>query len=65
MIHFGAFVLFIYINDLTNNIKRKCKLFADDTSLFCVVHDIDTSANDLSHDLEKISEWFFSVENEV
>ena len=34
--------------------------FADDTfSLFSVVHDTDTSANDLYHDLEKISEWGF------
>ena len=46
----------VYINDLSNDIKSKCKLFADDTSLFSVVHDIDTSANDLNHDLEKISE---------
>ena len=34
-------------------------MFADDTSLFSVVHGIDTSANDLNHDLEKISEWIF------
>ena len=49
----------IYINDLSNDIKSKCKLFADDAPLFSVVHDIDTSANDLNHDLEKISEWVF------
>ena len=48
-----------YINDLSNDIKSKCKLFADDTSLFSVVRDIDTSENDLNHDLEKISEWAF------
>ena len=34
-------------------------MFAHDTSLFSVVHDIDTSVNDLNHDLEKISEWTF------
>ena len=55
----GPLLFLIYINDLTNDIKSKCKLFADDTSLFSVVHDIDTSANDLNHDLEKISEWAF------
>ena len=27
--------------------------------MFFVVHDIDTSANDLNQDLEKISEWVF------
>ena len=36
--------------------KSKCKLIADDTSFFSLVHDIDTSANDLNHDLEKSSE---------
>ena len=49
----------IYINDLSNDFKSKCKLFADDTSLFSVVHDIDASKNDLNLDLEKISEWAF------
>ena len=34
-------------------------MFTDDTSLFFVVHYIDTSANDLNYDLEKISEWDF------
>ena len=40
-------------------IKSKCKLFADDAYFFSEVHEIDTSANDLNHDLEKISEWAF------
>ena len=57
--HFGTFVICIYINNLTNDIKSKYKLFADDTSLFSVVHDIDTSENDLNHDLEKISKLSF------
>ena len=55
----GPLLFLIYINDLSNDIKSNCKLFADDTSLFPVVHDIDASANDLNHDLEKISEWAF------
>ena len=48
----------IYFHDLSNNIKRTHKyiLFIDDTSLFSVVHDINTSANNLNHHLEKISE---------
>ena len=53
---------YIYINDLSNDIKSKCKLFADDTSLFSVDYDIGTSANDLNHDLEKNSEWAFQWE---
>ena len=57
----GRLLFLIYINDLSNDIKSKCKLFADDTSFFSVVHDIDTSVNDLNHDLEKISEWAFRL----
>ena len=33
------------------------KLFADDTSLFSVVHNITDSANLLNSDLSKINEW--------
>ena len=35
------------------------KLFADDTSLFSVVHDIASSSCDLNHDLNKVREWAF------
>ena len=34
-------------------------MFTDDASFFSEVNEIDTSANDLNHDLEKISEWAF------
>ena len=53
----GLLLFLVYVNDLSNDIKSKYKLFADNTSLFSVVHDIDTSANNLNHDLGKISEW--------
>ena len=33
------------------------QLFADDTSLFSIVYDPNTSANELNKDLQKISEW--------
>ena len=33
------------------------KLFADDTSIFPVVHDFDLSTKQLNGDLSKISEW--------
>ena len=47
----------IYINDLTEGLTTKVKLFADDTSLFSVVHDTETSAKDLNKDLKIISNW--------
>ena len=43
---------------MLHNVFIKCKLFSHDI-LFSVVRDIDTSGNDLNHDLQKISEWAF------
>ena len=40
----------IYINDLSDGPKSECKLFADDTSLFSVVHNINTTPSDLNED---------------
>ena len=37
----------IYVNDLAENLSSKPKLFADDTSLFSLVRDRDTSAIDI------------------
>ena len=49
----------IYMNDLSGDLSSKQKLFADDTSLFSVTHDISTTANELNNDLKKISDWAF------
>ena len=49
----------IYMNDLSGDLSSKEKLFADDTSLFSVTHDISTTANELNNDLKKISDWAF------
>ena len=40
-------------------LSSNCKLFADDTSLFSVVHDVTISSSELNSDLAKISEWAF------
>ena len=53
----GPLLFLIYINDLTEGLSTNAKLFADDYSLFSVIHDIQTSANNLSKDLERISNW--------
>ena len=55
----SSLLFLIYINDLSDDFKSVCKLFADDTSLFFVVNDINTSAGDLNADLEKISNCAF------
>ena len=49
----------IYINDLPDGITSICKIFADDTSLFSKVLDVNESTKKLNLDLEKISEWAF------
>ena len=40
----GPLFNLIYINDLGNNLSSTVKLFADDTSVFSIVHDIDLSS---------------------
>ena len=40
----GSLLFITYINDLSNGLSSNAKLFADDTSLFSVVHNINTSA---------------------
>ena len=44
---------------ILNGLKNECKLFADDTSLYSVVNDINNSTSDLNEDLEKIGNWTF------
>ena len=53
---FGPLLFLIYINHLSGDLSLKTKLFADDTSLLSVTHDITTSANELNNDLKKISD---------
>ena len=44
----------IYINDLSDNLTCNVKPFADDASLFSVVHDVNTSAKELNDNLKKL-----------
>ena len=53
----GPLFFLVYINDLTENLRCIVKLFADDTSLFTVVHDPDDAALDMNHDLNLIRLW--------
>ena len=49
----GPLLFLIYINDLSNNLSSTAKLFADDTSLFSVVNDVNLSEFHLNSDLKK------------
>ena len=57
-IHFPLLFL-IYINDLSDGLQCNPKLFADDTSLFSTVHDINEATVNLNNDLIKITKWAF------
>ena len=55
----GPLLFLIYINDFSDDLSTNAKPFADDTSFFSVVRDINTSAAHLNNDLRKISNWAF------
>ena len=53
----GPLLFLIYINDLTNDLSSSAKLFADDTSLFSVVFNVDVTSKELNDDLVKVQDW--------
>ena len=55
----GPLFLLIYINDLTKAVSSTNKLFADDTSIFYIVNDMDVSGHELNSDLRKIYMWAY------
>ena len=54
-----ALFFLVYINSLVDDISSDAKLFGDDTSLFTVVYDETTTANQLNRDLKIIPEWAY------
>ena len=55
----GSLLFLIYINDLADGLSSNTKLFADDTSLFSVIHDSVITASELNSDLYGIKQWVF------
>ena len=51
----GPLFILIYINNLPDGFTSIAKLFADDTSLFSLFHDITASAKERDEDLNKIN----------
>ena len=56
-IHGPLLFFFIHINDLSDDLTTNAKLFADDTSLFSIVRDMNASTTNLNNDLNKIKNW--------
>ena len=55
----GPLLFLIYINDLADGLSSNPKLFADDTSLFSVAHNANTTPKELNNDLVKINRWAY------
>ena len=55
----GPLLFLVYINDFSEGQTTSAKLFADDTSLFAVVHDSAASSASFNSDLLKISSWAY------
>ena len=56
----GPLFFLIYINDLPQGPHSDVKLFANDTSLFSVIHDVVATSATLNSDLVKIQEWAYN-----
>ena len=59
----GPLLFLIYIDDLSDGLSSNAKLFADDTSLFSIVHDINTAAIESNSDVKKINDCTFKWKN--
>ena len=57
--HTRATTFLIYINDLADDLSSNAKLFPDDTSLFSVVHNVNTATKKLDNNLVKIIRWAY------
>jgi hypothetical protein len=51
------FLFLLFINDIENEVLNNIKMFADDTSLYCVVEDQTSAAESLNEDLAFIHRW--------
>ena len=53
----GPLLFLVFINELSTGLSSNSRLFADETSLFSLVHDRNTSVNELNNNLLKIRRW--------
>ena len=53
----GPLLFLVYINDLPDEVHSKMKLFADDSSLFAKVTDVNLVHDQITNDLNTITKW--------
>jgi hypothetical protein len=58
----GPLFFIIFLNDIVIDIQSTIKLFADDTSLYLIIDNPQTTADILNRDLDKIHTWFYTTE---
>ena len=56
-VDYRALFFLISINDIVIDIQSTIKLFADDTSLYLIIDNPQTTADILNRDLDKIHTW--------
>ena len=53
----GPILFLLYINDVSDNVKSKIKLFADDTKIYREIKDPTIDTVILQSDLNSVSDW--------
>ena len=53
----GPLLFLVYINDLPDGLESNVRIYADDTSLFSVVHDPQLSSHTINSDISLIKMW--------
>ena len=58
----GPLLFLVYINDLSDNISSEMRLFADDSSLFTRVEEVNETHEKLIKDLQTVTNWAYQWE---
>ena len=53
----GQYLFLLFVNDIVDVVSNKIKLFADDTSLYCIADNHETAAESLNSDLDSLYSW--------
>ena len=57
MLHPWSINVHLFINDIVNDIQAGISLFADDTTLYIIVENLNDAGRIINIDLDKIKNW--------